>query len=53
MDEHVTALSVAVAEEHPVSREESESERELEADAVDRPACVPPGTKALLASIPE
>jgi len=35
LDEHATALSVAAAKERPVSREERESERELEADAVD------------------
>ena len=53
LDEHATALSVAAAKERPVSREESESEWELEADAVDRPVRVLPGVKALLASIPE
>jgi len=53
LDEHATALSVAAAKERPVSREESESELELEANALDRPVRVLPGVKALLASIPE
>jgi hypothetical protein len=53
LDEHANALSMAPAKERPVSREESESERVLEADVLDRPVRVLPGVKALLASIPE
>jgi hypothetical protein len=53
LDEHANALSMAPAKERPVSREESESEWELETDAVDRPVRVLPGVKALLAPIPE
>ena len=53
LDEHATTLSMAPAKERPVSREESESEWVLEADAVDRPVRVLPGVKVSLASIPE
>jgi hypothetical protein len=53
LDEHATALSVAVAKERPVLREEVEGEWELEPDAVDRPVRVLPGVKALPAFIPE
>jgi len=53
-DELATALSLTAAKERPDSREEeSESEWELEAAAVDRSVRVLPGVKALLASIPE